>query len=80
MTAMAIPTITGAQSRGGTERLARARRKPGGRGERRRVLGQHARQPREHIGQVGPHIDFQAAAVLHDGVENGASMGSVLAW
>ena len=43
-----------------------------GRGQGDGVLGQHSGQAGEHIGEVFLGIDAQAAAVFHDGVEDGA--------
>ena len=45
---------------------------PVGRGQRDGILGQHAWQAGEHVGEVFLGIDAQTAAVFHDGVKDGA--------
>ena len=52
--------------------FAAARLEPVGRGETGGLAGQHGGQAGEHVGEVFLGIDSQAAAVFHDGVENGA--------
>ena len=54
------------------KRFPTADLEPVGRGQRDGVLGQHAGQAGEHVGEVFLGIDAKAAAVFHDGVEDGA--------
>ena len=53
-------------------RFSTAGFEPGCWGQGDGVFGQHAGQAGEHIGEVFLGIDAQAAAVFHDGVEDGA--------
>ena len=55
-----------------TLRLPAAGFEPVGRGQPDGVFGQHPGQAGEHVGEVFLGIDAQAAAVLHDGEEDGA--------
>jgi hypothetical protein len=59
-------------------RLAVARLEPVGRGEAGGFAGQHGGQAGEHVGEVFLGIDSQTAAVLHDGVEDGALLAGHL--
>ena len=61
-----------------TKRLAAACLEPVGRDEAGGLAGFHGRQAGEHVGKVFLGIDTQAAAVFHDGVEDGALLSRLL--
>ena len=61
-----------------TSRFAVARLEPVGRSEAGGLTGQHGGQAGEHVGEVFLGIDAQAAAVFHDGVEDGALLAGHL--
>ena len=61
-----------------TSRLAAACLEPVGRDEAGGFAGFHSGQAGEHVGKVFLGIDAQAAAVLHDGVEDGTLLSRLL--
>ena len=61
-----------------TDRFPAASPQPVGRGEAGGLAGHHRWQPGEHVRNVFLGIDAQAAAVFHDGVEDGALLARLL--
>ncbi len=68
---MVCGSMTLMKSGGHAIRFPAAGFEPVGRGLRDGVFGQHAGQAGEHVREVFLGIDSQAAAVFHDGVEDG---------
>jgi len=61
-----------------TNRLAAACLEPVGRDEAGGLAGIHGGQAGEHVGKVFLGIDSKTAAVLNDGVEDGALLSRLL--
>lgn len=64
--------MTAMQSGCRSNRSARAGGKPVGGRKSRGVLRLHRGKPLQNVGEVFPHVDLQAPAVLHNGVEDRA--------
>ncbi len=61
-----------------SSRLPVAGFEPVGWGEARGLAGHHGGQTGEYVGEVFFGIDAEAAAVFHDGVEDGAFLTGLL--
>ena len=75
---MLAASMTAMKSGRHTTRFTAASPQPVGRGEAGSVASFHGGQPGEHVGKVFLGIDTQAAAVFHDGVEDGALLSRLL--